>query len=127
MSDNLTTEEILGTISVLTPDRLMTYIEIGIIIPVQGERGPLFAPVDCARLQLICELEQSLELADDALEMVMSLVDQLHGARADLQALGAAVDQQPVEVRERILAAWRAARGGAVPPPGGQPGSGARR
>lgn len=112
MSVNLTADEILAMISVLTPDRLTAYIEIGIIIPVQGEAGPLFAPVDCARLQLICELADSHDLADDALQMVMSLVDQLHGARADLKALGAAVDQLPVEARERVLAAWRGARGG---------------
>ena len=112
MSETLTAEEILAAIAALTADRLTTYIEIGIIIPVQGEAGPLFAPVDRARLQLICELEESHELADEALEMVMSLVDQLHSARADLQALGAAVDTQPVEIRESVLAAWRSARGG---------------
>ncbi len=112
MSAHLTTEEILAAITELTADRLTAYIEIGIVMPVQGEAGPLFAPVDRARLQLICELEESHELTDDALEMVMSLVDQLHGARADLQALGAAVDTQPVEVRERVLAAWRDLRAG---------------
>jgi chaperone modulatory protein CbpM len=112
MSAHLTAEEVLAAIADLTPDRLTAYIEIGIIIPVQGEAGPLFAPVDCARLQLICELAQSHDLADDALEMVMSLVDQLHSARAELQALGAAVDTQPDRVRKSVLAAWRAARGG---------------
>tara|TARA_R110000868_G_scaffold22983_8_gene93605 strand:- start:7257 stop:7601 length:345 start_codon:yes stop_codon:yes gene_type:complete len=112
MSENLTVNEIIGTVAALTAERLTAYIEIGIIIPIQDEAGPLFAPVDCARLQLICELEQSHELADEALELVMSLVDQLHGARADLEALGAAVDAQPVDVRERILTAWRARRGG---------------
>ena len=112
MSENLTVDEILAAITALTPDRLTAYIEIGMIIPVQGESGPLFAPVDCARLQLICELADSHELADDALEMVMSLVDQLHSARADLQALGAAVDAQPDAVRESVLTAWRAGRGG---------------
>ena len=112
MSAHLTAEEILAAIADLTADRLTTYIEIGIVMPVQGEAGPLFAPVDCARLQLICELEESHELADEALEMVMSLVDQLHSARADLQSLGAAVDTQPVEVRERVLAVWRDLRGG---------------
>ncbi|SDL92626.1 hypothetical protein [Maricaulis salignorans] len=112
MSENLTANEIIDAVAALTAERLTTYIEIGIIMPIQGEAGPLFAPVDCARLQLICELEQSHELADEALEMVMSLVDQLHSARADLQALGAAVDAQPVAVREQVLAAWRARRGG---------------
>tara|TARA_R110001606_G_scaffold393452_3_gene563395 strand:- start:6133 stop:6471 length:339 start_codon:yes stop_codon:yes gene_type:complete len=111
MSENLTVTEIIDAVAALTAERLTTYIEIGIIMPIQGEAGPLFAPVDCARLQLICELEQSHELADEALEMVMSLIDQLYSARADLQALGAAVDTQPVEVRESVLAAWRSRRG----------------
>ncbi|WP_339737159.1 hypothetical protein [uncultured Maricaulis sp.] len=111
MSENLTVTEIIDAVAALTAERLTTYIEIGIIMPIQGEAGPLFAPVDCARLQLICELEQSHELADEALEMVMSLIDQLYTARADLQALGAAVDTQPVEVRESVLAAWRSRRG----------------
>jgi chaperone modulatory protein CbpM len=111
MSENLTVTEIIDAVAALTAERLTTYIEIGIIMPIQGEAGPLFAPVDCARLQLICELEQSHELADEALEMVMSLIDQLYTSRADLQALGAAVDTQPVEVRESVLAAWRSRRG----------------
>ena len=111
MSENLTVTEIIDAVAALTAERLTTYIEIGIIMPIQGEAGPLFAPVDCARLQLICELEQSHELAEEALEMVMSLIDQLYTARADLQALGAAVDTQPVEVRESVLAAWRSRRG----------------
>ena len=110
MSTTLTADEIVATITSLTAERLTTYVEIGIVMPIQGEAGPLFAPVDCARLQLICELEQSHELAHEALEMVMSLADQLHSARADLQALGAAVDRQPADVRESVLAAWRTAR-----------------
>jgi len=110
MSENLTADEIVAAITALTAERLTTYVEIGIVIPIEGEAGLLFAPVDCARLQLICELEESHELADEALEMVMSLVDQLHSARADLQALGAAVDTQPVAVREGVLSAWRALR-----------------
>jgi chaperone modulatory protein CbpM len=112
MTEHLTSDEVLAAITALTPDRLTVYIEIGLVIPVQTETGPRFAPIDRARLQLICELEESHELADDALEMVMALVDQLHSARADLQALGAAVDQQPDAVRESVLAAWRGLRGG---------------
>lgn len=112
MSEHFTVDETVAAIAGLTHTRLTAYIEARIIVPVNGENGPLFAPVDRARLQLICELAESHELADEALAVVMSLVDQLHGARADLRALGQALDTEAEEVRQRVLTAWRAARGG---------------
>ncbi|WP_417493444.1 hypothetical protein [Maricaulis sp.] len=111
MTGPLTAEETIAAITMLTPDRLETYIEIGIVMPLESGDGPRFSATDRARLELVCELEETHELADEALALVMSLVDQLHAARADLQALGRAVDVQSVEVRESVLSAWRSARG----------------
>ncbi|WP_417491603.1 hypothetical protein [Maricaulis sp.] len=112
MTEPLTAEETVAAIAMLTRDRLEAYVEIGIVMPLQAGDGPRFSAIDRARLELVCELAETHELADEALALVMSLVDQLHAARADLQALGRAVDVQPDEVRESVLSAWRAARGG---------------
>jgi chaperone modulatory protein CbpM len=107
MTGHYSTDETVDAIAALTHTRLTTYIEVGIIRPCESQAGPVFTPVDLARLELVCELAESHELAADALAMVMSLVDQLHASRNELAALGKALDADSDDVRSRVIAAWQ--------------------
>lgn len=91
-------------------DELRLCVEEGWVRPARAEIGPVFDELDIARLRLICDLREELALPDDALPVILSLIDQLHGMRRELHRLASAVESQPEEIRQAIIAACRAQR-----------------
>jgi chaperone modulatory protein CbpM len=100
--------EMLGSVEIT---ELRVWCEAGWISPaepaVPGEAGPVFDEVDLARIRLVRELRDDLGLDEDAIPVVLSLVDQLYGVRRELRALARAVEQQPDEVAAPVRAAFR--------------------
>lgn len=109
MTDHLTEDEIFDSVPGLTRARLVTFIETELVMPLrreqQGTSVHLFRQVDCARVRLLCELADDLELDEAALGVVIALIDQLHTARQDLLAISRAVQAESPDVRARIGAA----------------------
>ncbi|MDP5307535.1 hypothetical protein [Paracoccus spongiarum] len=103
--------EVITLIEDLSPPRLKAYLSARIVHPVTTPQGLGYRDADLARLQLLCDLSEAYDLPEDALQMVMSLVDQLNTARGDLRALMRAVSSEPDEVRRRIQACLRDERG----------------
>ena len=87
MTDLLSENDAIAATAGLTLDRLFTFIAAEMISPMHGDAGPVYRRIDIARLRLLCELSDDLDLDMHALEIVMSLIDQLHDARAALRAL----------------------------------------
>ncbi|MCX7370856.1 MAG: hypothetical protein NTW56_00190, partial [Alphaproteobacteria bacterium] len=56
-----------------------------------------------ARLTLLVELHVTLELDEEAIPLVLSLLDQLYDARRALRALTAAIEEQPEPVLRAVL------------------------
>ena len=83
---------------------------------VRAERGPdgawRLTEMDVARVQLLVELRVTLEVTEDLIPLVLSLIDQLYDARRTVRALLAALDEQPAEVRSAVLEAARDDRPG---------------
>ncbi|TCM78074.1 hypothetical protein [Rhodovulum steppense] len=106
MTDHLTEDEVLVAIPGLTRTRLLAFVESELIIPLRWENAGdpvhVFRRVDCARLHLLCDLTDGLELDETALGVVITLIDQLHATRKDLLAIARAVDGEPPDVRARI-------------------------
>lgn len=106
MTDHLTEDEVLAAIPGLTRTRLVAFIETDLVIPMRQEHegawALIFRQVDCARLQLLCELADDLELDEVALGVVITLIDQLHVTRQELLAITRAVEAESPEVRARI-------------------------
>lgn len=115
MTDHLTEDEVLAAIPRLTRTRLVVFIETKMVIPVRQEtEGPsahVFRQIDFARLRLLCDLADDLDLDNDALSVVVTLIDQLHATRADLLAIARAVEAEPPDVRARIGLAVLRSRG----------------
>jgi len=65
--------------------------------------GWLLTEVDVARLTLLVELHVTLELDEEAIPLVLSLLDQLYDARRTLRALTAAIEAQPEPVLRAVL------------------------
>ena len=60
--------------------------------PARRAGQPVFAEIDVARLHLIVELRQAMEVGDSAMPVVLSLLDQLHATRRQLRLLHAALE-----------------------------------
>ncbi len=101
--------EMLGTVEMA---ELRLWCEAGWVSPAQpgvpGETGPVFDEVDLARIRLVVELRDDLELDEETIPVVLSLIDQLYGVRRELRALARAVEQQPDDVAAHVRAAYRA-------------------
>lgn len=54
---------------------------------VRAEPGPAFTEMDVARVGLILELRDELDLGEAALPVVLSLLDQLYALRRELAVL----------------------------------------
>ncbi len=104
-------EQVLGIVTRLTRSRLVALVEAEAVVPTRQGAELTYRQADIARLELLCDLIEFYDIDDEALAMVISLIDQLHAARRDLHALAAAVLAEPAETRARIAAALAAAEG----------------
>ena len=86
---------------------LRLWIDSGWIKPEPIAQSWDFHEVDIARARLIAEMRRDLEIADDTVPVILSLLDQLYRLRHDLSALCAADAAQPEEVRVAIAAVLR--------------------
>lgn len=94
--------EVLAAVPRLTPPRLSSFVAARIVLPLIKDDRPAFRRIDLARIELLCDLTEEFDLDDDALGLVISLVDQLHEARRDLRAICTAIADESPEVRSRI-------------------------
>ena len=99
----LTENELIATVTRLTPDRLTEYLAAEIVIPEQSDEGLVYHRIDVARLELACELHDQYDMEADALSMMISLIDQMHGLRAELREVLNAVEAQPDPVRQHLI------------------------
>ena len=95
--------DVLKRVRGLSQTRLQMWVREGWVSAVAGEQGMAFADIDVARLQLICTLQDEMEVDADLLPTLLSLLDQVYGLRRDLRRMTRAVAAQPEEVRNRIL------------------------
>lgn len=105
-----TLAEVLAELPELSSEQIDRYIAAGVVVPVQSDHGPLFRDIDLARLHLVADLAEGYHLDEEALNLVLSLVDQLHGLRGDMRAMLDAVAREPVETRMRLKTAIREVR-----------------
>ena len=99
--------DILRAFSRLHHETLQMWIDRGWLAPRKGHAGYRFEEVDVARIRLIHEFHYELEIDADAMDVILPLLDQVHGLRHELRRLGNAVNAQPEDVRKRIAAALK--------------------
>ncbi len=96
-------EQIFEEIADLDADALARWIERGWVRPEGEGADAAFSDVDVARVRLIRECRVEMEIDADAMPVVLSLLDQVHGLRRELSALTGAVAGQPDEIRREII------------------------
>lgn len=81
---------------------LITWIEQRWVLPVEEEGSYLFNEADRARVKLIVELRRDLAINDEAIPVVLQLLDQIYALRRSLSELQHAIGQLPDEVRAEL-------------------------
>ncbi|MGQ9368697.1 chaperone modulator CbpM [Azospirillum sp. ST 5-10] len=81
---------------------LTLWIERHWVRPHGGGGAVTFTAIDLARIELICDLRQDLDLDDDTVPLVLSLLDTVHGLRRRLTVLARAIGHLPPEARAAL-------------------------
>jgi chaperone modulatory protein CbpM len=97
-------DAVLALFSDMEVTELTGWVERGWVQPEAGaEGGWIFQEVDVARVRLIHDLRRDLDVAEEALPLVLTLLDQVYDLRATLRSVIRAVGGQPREVQEAVL------------------------
>ncbi|MGE0121037.1 MAG: chaperone modulator CbpM [Dongiaceae bacterium] len=96
-----TVEQVVAEIGVAETD-LRLWIEQRWLLPARREDSFVFDEVDIARARLIRELRVDLMVNEEAIPVVLSLLDQVHALRRALASVNAAIDRASPEVRAEI-------------------------
>jgi chaperone modulatory protein CbpM len=105
MTDSFSEDQVIARVTRLTRTQLTAFIRAEFVRPHQNASGYLFRRIDIARLELLCDLSDDLDLDETALGVVISLLDQLHAARQERIALAQALEALPDGLRDQIIAA----------------------
>jgi chaperone modulatory protein CbpM len=98
---------VLALFTDLPETELSIWIERGWVQPEEADAGWEFREIDVARVRLIRDLRHDMDVGEDAVPMVLSLLDQIYDLRGTLRDLLRVVQQQPEPVRTTLLAALR--------------------
>jgi chaperone modulatory protein CbpM len=95
---------VMRLISGLQEAELRRWIAERWVRPEPASEGYVFHEVDVARVRLIVELRHELAIDEDALPVVLQLLDQVYTLRRRLRAMSEALEAQPAEVRTAVQA-----------------------
>ena len=110
-------DELVRRFAGLDRGELVRWVENRWVLPEEpsGETGErwVFHEVDIARVELILDMRRDFAVDDEAMPLVLSLLDQVYSLRRQMRRLCDALEQQPPEVRDAIRQA--------LPKAGGEP------
>ena len=104
---SISEEQVLGSVQRVTLSRLRAWVGSGLVRPQSAGQTVTYTETDIARICLMCELSEDLDIGEEALPVVLSLIDQIHGLRQQLKALGSAIEAQPKPVQDAIKTAFQ--------------------
>jgi len=87
----------------VTVEDLSGWIERRWVLPVRSGNNLAFDDADRARIRMILDFHRDLAIDDEAMPVVLDLLDRLHAARAQLRAVLGAVAALPEPEQSEIL------------------------
>jgi len=104
-------DEILARFGDLERGELIRWVENRWVLPERRRQTWVFREVDVARVELIIEIRREFAVDDEAMPLVLGLLDQVYGLRRQMRRLCDALASQPPEIREAIQKALPKAGG----------------
>ena len=84
----------------LTEDDLQRFIDAEWVRPVRQGNKPVFSELDVARIRLILDLRATMDVEEQSVPLVLSLLDQLYTTRRQLRRV---LSETDAETRARLL------------------------
>jgi chaperone modulatory protein CbpM len=97
----ITFEEVIAEVE-LDHVVLSAWIEQNWVLPVEKEGRYYFDEADVARVRLIAELTHDLGVNDEAMPVILRLLDQVYGLYRALDNLNAAIKRLPEPARAQL-------------------------
>ncbi|HEY0567754.1 MAG TPA: chaperone modulator CbpM [Xanthobacteraceae bacterium] len=88
----------------LDSEALEAWIAAGWLFPRRASEERRFAEIDVARARLIRDLQDNCGVNEEGVGVVLDLLDQVHNLRRVLRNVLSAVNAQPEEMRQTIVA-----------------------
>ncbi|WP_145138451.1 chaperone modulator CbpM [Roseomonas gilardii] len=95
----ITVTTVLQQVRGLDEQTLRRWIAQEWVRPARRGEDPVFEEIDIARLHLILELRDQMEVGETAMPVVLSLLDQLHASRRHMRRLCEMLDAAGPEDR----------------------------
>ncbi len=92
-------ETLLSRINGLEAAELESWIMARWVLPEQSSHGYAFHDVDVARVHLIVELRHELLVDEDAMPLILNLLDQVYALRKRLRSVTSAIETLPPETQ----------------------------
>jgi chaperone modulatory protein CbpM len=108
-------DELLRQMRGLDRRELMRWVENRWVLPERQERTWIFHEVDVARVELILEIRQEFAIDEEALPLVLGLLDQVYDLRRQLRRVCDALAAQPQEVQAAVRRALPPLTGPEIP------------
>jgi chaperone modulatory protein CbpM len=95
----------------LDEEEITSWVARGWVRAEEGAEGWEFQEIDVARMRLIRDLRRGMGVEEEAMPVVLSLLDQVYDLRETLRGLLSALDAQPEAVKETVLGSVRGRMG----------------
>ena len=82
----ITIDLLCARFAALSPEEVRRWVAEGLLRPEQGD---VFAEIDVERVRLILDLRDTLDVNEEALPVVLGLLDQIYALRRQLREGGA--------------------------------------
>ncbi len=84
-------------------EELVLWVERRWVLPLRQDGDLVFSDTDIARVQMIIELRRDMGIDDEAMPVVLDLLDKLYGVRRQMRDLLAAVGELPESQRDMLM------------------------
>ncbi|HTV90330.1 MAG TPA: chaperone modulator CbpM [Stellaceae bacterium] len=95
-------DDLLGRVAGLERAELVRWIENRWIVPDERGGGWVFREVDIARVELILDIRRQFAVDDEAMPLILGLIDQVYSLRREMRRLCEALERQPADIRAAI-------------------------
>jgi chaperone modulatory protein CbpM len=111
-------DDLLHRINGLDRRELIRWVENRWVLPERRDATWIFHEVDVARVELIREMRHEFAVDDEALPLVLGLLDQVYDLRRQLRRMCDALVAQPPEIQAAIRGALQSETTTPKPPQG---------
>jgi chaperone modulatory protein CbpM len=95
-------EAVLHEVRGLEATELERWIAARWVLPERVAGSYQFHEIDLARIHLIAELRLELLIDEDAMPVILNLLDQVYALRNRLKSVAAAIDALPVDMQDML-------------------------